>query len=62
MLMRRRVHHAECGDGMCGDNFWDALVTHPDVTKTYYNRAAAQELRQGTAFEAMRFGGIDWLN
>jgi hypothetical protein len=20
--------------GMCGDDFWDALVTHPDVTKT----------------------------
>jgi hypothetical protein len=48
--------------GMCGDDFWDALVTHPDVTKTYYNWAAAQELRQGTAFEAMRFGGIDWFN
>jgi hypothetical protein len=48
--------------GMCGDDFWDALVTHPNVTKTYYNWAAAQELRQGTAFEAMRFGGIDWFN
>jgi hypothetical protein len=48
--------------GMCGDDFWDALVTHPDVTKTYYNWAAAQELRQGTAFGAMRFGGIDWFN
>jgi hypothetical protein len=48
--------------GMCGDDFWDALVTHPAVTKTYYNWAAAQELRQGTAFEAMRFGGVDWFN
>ena len=48
--------------GICGDYFWDALVTHPDVSKTYYNWAAAQELRQGTAFEAMRFGGIDWFN
>jgi hypothetical protein len=48
--------------GMCGDEFWDALVSHPDVTKTYYNWAAATELRQGTAFEAMRFGGIDFFN
>jgi hypothetical protein len=48
--------------GICGDDFWDALVTHPDVTRTYFNWAAAAELRQGTAFEAMRFGGIDWFN
>ena len=27
--------------GMCGDDFWDALVTHPDVTRTYFNWAAA---------------------
>jgi predicted nucleic acid-binding Zn ribbon protein len=48
--------------GMCGDDFWDALVSHPDVTKTYYNWAAAAELRQGSAFQAMRFGEIDWFN
>ena len=47
--------------GMCGDDFQDALVIHPDVTRTYDNGAAARELRQGTAFEAMRFGGIDWF-
>jgi hypothetical protein len=45
--------------GMCGDDFWDALVNQPDVTKTRYNWAAAQNLRQGVAFEAMGFGGID---
>jgi hypothetical protein len=27
---------------MCGDDFWDALITHPDVTKTNYICAAAQ--------------------
>jgi hypothetical protein len=27
--------------GICGDDFWDALVTHPDGTKSNYNRAAA---------------------
>lgn len=46
----------------CSDTFWDGLVTHPDVTKTYYNWIAAQELRKGSAFEAMHFGGIDWFN
>lgn len=45
-----------------GDVFWDALVTHPDVEKTYLNWADAQELRKGTAFGAMPFGGIDWIN
>jgi hypothetical protein len=47
---------------MCGDAFWDALITHPDVTKTYLNWAAAADLRQGTAFGAMRFGDISWFN
>ncbi len=47
---------------MCGDDFWDRLTNFPDVTRTYYNWAAAQELRQGNAFQAMRFGGINWFN
>ncbi len=46
----------------CGDEFWDALITHPDVLKTYFNWEAAKELRKGTAFEAMEFGGIAWFN
>lgn len=36
--------------GLCGDYFWDGLVNHPDVTKTYYNWLQAAELRMGTAF------------
>jgi hypothetical protein len=48
--------------GICGDDFWDALTSHVDVVKTYYNWQAAQELRQGNAFEAMYFGGIYWFN
>lgn len=47
---------------LCGDDFWDALTNHPDVTRTYYNWAAAEELRKGQAFQAMRFGGINWFN
>jgi hypothetical protein len=47
---------------LAGDDFWDQLTNHPDVTRTYYNWAAAEELRQGNAFQAMRFGGINWFN
>ncbi|HVE20649.1 MAG TPA: major capsid protein [Acidocella sp.] len=47
---------------LCGDEFWDALTNHVDVTRTFYNWAAAAELRKGQAFEAMSFGGIDWFN
>jgi hypothetical protein len=47
---------------ICGDEFWDALTTHPDVEKTYLNWQAAQELRGGNAFGAMDFGGISWTN
>ena len=45
-----------------GDAFWDDLVSHPDVVKTYTNWNAAVELRGGTAFQSMPFGEIDWLN
>ena len=64
--------------GLCGDEFWDELVNHPDVTKTYYNWLQAAELRQGTAFRGggddanpmaaagmvtpMLFGDIYWIN
>jgi len=46
----------------CGDDFWDSLITHNDVLKTYYNWEAAQELRKGSAFAAMEFGGVAWFN
>ncbi|MGX9963161.1 major capsid protein [Roseomonas sp. F4] len=45
-----------------GDDFWDELVAHPDVVQTYVNWNAAMELRGGTAFQSMPFGGIDWMN
>lgn len=47
---------------LCGDEFWDDLISHQDVVKTYFNWQAAAELRQGSAFSSMHFGGIDWLN
>ncbi len=64
--------------GLCGDEFWDLLVTHPDVTATYLNWVQAVELRKGMAFlgdkganpisanpgilSPMPFGDIEWIN
>ena len=45
-----------------GDTFWDRLVTHPDVVRTYLNWNEAEDLRKGSAFASMPFGGIDWMN
>src|SRR5581483_8828097 len=32
---------------ICGDKFWDALTSHPEVRQTYLNWSAAVELRGG---------------
>lgn len=48
--------------GICGDAFWDDLVAHSEVRNTYLNWVQAQDLRMGTAFRTMMFGGIDWYN
>ena len=47
---------------LCGDDFYDALISHDDVEKTYVNWLAATELRTDTAFSALRFGGVNWIN
>lgn len=47
---------------LCGDNFYDALINHPNVINTYTNWAAAADLRQNMAFQAFSFGGITFHN
>lgn len=47
---------------LAGDAFYDALIVHPNVEKTYLNWAAASELRENSAFGAFRYGGITWHN
>lgn len=49
---------------LCGDDFYDKFVNHPDVVKTFLNWSAAADLRnsQGAAFEEFTFAGITWLN
>lgn len=47
---------------LAGDTFYDNLISHPNVVKTYLNWSAAADLRENTAFGAFRFGGITWHN
>lgn len=53
---RTKVH------ALCGDGFYDALISHPSVEKTYLGWAAAADLRDNKAFGAFEFGGIIWHN
>jgi len=46
--------------GFCGQTFWEDLITHDAVEKTYLNQAAANELR-GSTQDAVNFGGILWV-
>lgn len=47
---------------LCGDAFFDALISNPEVRSTYLNWVQAAELRQNLAFEVFNWGGIDWVN
>lgn len=49
---------------ICGDAFWDALTTHPEVRETYKNWEAAADLRNdvGQAWKAFTFGNIMFQN
>lgn len=47
---------------LAGDAFFDALVSHTEVEKTYLNWAAAADLRQDRTWQAFTYGGITWHN
>lgn len=49
---------------LAGDDFYDALVSHPNVEKFYLQQQAANSLReaQGQIFESFRVGGITFHN
>jgi hypothetical protein len=49
---------------ICSDAFWDDLVNHPEVEKTYLNTSSAAELREGhgAAYTTFTYGGIMWTN
>ena len=45
-----------------GDTFYDLLINHDQVRKTFEGWAAAADLRQGAAFNAFTYGGITFHN
>lgn len=47
---------------LAGDAFYDDLIKHPNVVRSYEGWAAAADLRQNVAFSAFTFGGITWHN
>lgn len=48
---------------LTGDDFYDTLVTHPEVERLYLNWSAASELRGNTGpFDSFEFGGVVWHN
>ncbi|WP_334656737.1 major capsid protein [Sphingomonas panaciterrae] len=46
---------------LCSAAFFNRLVTHPDVEKTYLNYAAAAELRGMKRYEGFEFAGVTWI-
>ena len=53
---RTRIH------AICGDEFYDNLISHPNVEKFYIQWSAAEGLRNTGPFESFRFGGITFHN
>lgn len=52
-------------NALCGDEFWDLFVNHPDVIRTYLSWADARDIRGGTdgaAFSSFEFAGVTWTN
>ncbi len=47
---------------LTGDAFYDDLISHSEVEKTYLNWAAAADLRQDKTWQAFTYGGITWHN
>lgn len=47
---------------LVGDTFYDLLINHEQVRKTFEGWAAAADLRRGTAFQAFSYGGITFHN
>lgn len=47
---------------IAGDNFFDKLISHPNVKETYLNHQAAADLRENKAFGSFTYGGITFHN
>ena len=48
---------------LCGDDFWDAFITAPEIRHTYQAQMAlALQNDVGAAWESFRFAGVTWHN
>lgn len=48
--------------GLADDTFWDQLIAHSEVRGTYLNQAEARDLRLGSDFGQLTYGGITFVN
>jgi hypothetical protein len=46
---------------LCGDDFWDDLINHPD-SREFYRRAVANRLADAPVYESFAYGGVMWWN
>jgi hypothetical protein len=68
-LKRQILRAAKAGNlqnirvvALCGDDFYDKMIQHPDSRNTYLNWQEAIALRLAQPFEMFMFGGIEWWN
>lgn len=45
---------------LCGAEFFDKLVAHPEVRETYLNQQEAAQLREGYDGQQVNFAGVVW--
>jgi hypothetical protein len=48
--------------GLAGDAFWDDLIANKEVRETYLNQADAAQLREGSVYQTLNYGGITFEN
>ncbi len=65
----RQIRAALGGDtftgvvALCGDNFFDKIVNHPEVRQTYMAQVAANALRENPdPFDSLTYGGVKFVN
>ena len=47
---------------LCGDDFWDALVSHPEIRQLFLNRDQSKYVEGGGSYEQFTYGGITFEN
>lgn len=48
--------------GFCSDDFWDDLIANVEVRSTFLNQAEASQLRGGSVYSTLNYGGITFEN